>query len=51
MAGGSAILILLAIEKPFGERSKTKGRKYIECQEMVAPGGTKCNERITTETE
>jgi len=51
MAGGSAILILLAIEKPFGERSNTKGRKYIECQEMVAPGGTKCNERITTETE
>ncbi len=25
--------------------------KYIECQELVAPGGAKCMERISANTE
>lgn len=27
------------------------GRKYIDCQELMAPGGAKCMERITADTE
>jgi predicted small metal-binding protein len=45
------VFVLQAIEKPTGERSYIMGRKYIDCQEMVAPGGAKCNERITADTE
>jgi predicted small metal-binding protein len=27
------------------------GQKYIDCQELVAPGGAKCNERIMADSE